>query len=368
MPRRIRVLALAPLPSRRAGTRHRVEQYIPLLRSAGIDVEVSSFFDESAHRVLYVPGHTVAKAFGVLRGTWRRVRDLFRARRFDVLLVYRETTAFGPPVFEWLLRRMGVRYVFDFDDAIYLTGTSSVNKRWSWLRHPSRVAGSARLATAVIVSNDYLADHARTWNDRVTAIMTPVDTDRHTPRSAPRPNGPLVIGWAGSQWTAPYLRLLDDALTQLARRREFIFRVVGGEYSNPNARVEVLEFDVDREADDLRSFDIGVLPEPDEEWTKGKGAYKGLLYMATGLPVVASRVGVNPEVILEGQTGYCVGTTAEWVEALERLLDDATLRQRLGTNGRRRAEERYSVRVQAPRVARILLDAAGVPEAERSLP
>ena len=358
------MLALVPLPSGRAGTRHRVEQYIPLLRLSNIELELSPFFDSSTHRILYRPGHTLAKVLGVLRGTLRRARDLIRARRYDLFFVYRESTMFGPLIFERLLRWMGVGYVLDFDDAIFLKSPTSVgvNDRWSWLRPRSRLVATARAARSVVVGNNYLAGYARQWNSRVAVIGTPVDTDRHTPRSMPRAPGPLVIGWLGSQWTAPYLHLLDDALAELARRREFIFRVVDGQYTNGSVRVETLVFDVDREAEDLRSFDIGVLPEPDDEWTKGKGAYKALTYMATGLPVVASRVGVNSEVVVEGETGYCVSTTAEWVEALERLLIDADLRDRLGANGRRRVEERYSVRVHAPRLARVFLDAAAAPD------
>ena len=354
----IRVLALVTLPTLGAGNRLRIEQYAPSLRPHGIELDVSPFFDAAAHDVLYRPRHLVAKALGVLRGFARRARDLWRARRYDLVLVYRESAPLGPPVVEALLGMLRVPYVYDFDDAIFVRPPYSANRAWDWLRPPSRVASTARGAQEVIVGNEYLAESARKWNARVTIIPTPVDTERHRPRTTARPVGPLVLGWVGSQTTAPYLHLIDDALTDLARRHHFVVRVVGGPYEHGSALVEQLAYDLEREPADLESFDIGLLPEPDDAWTRGKGAFKALLYMATGLPVVASKVGVNPEVVVEGETGFCVGTTDEWVRSLDQLLTDAELRRRLGAAGRQRLLERYSLQVQAPRLAKVLRDGA----------
>ncbi len=353
----VRVLALVTLPTLGAGNRLRIEQYGPSLRAEGIELVVSPFFDDATRGVLYQRGRLLEKALGVLRGFARRARDLVRARRYDLVLVYRESAPLGPPLVEALFRVLRVPYVYDFDDAIFLRPPYSANRAWDWLRPPSRVASTARGARAVIVGNEYLAEHARRWNERVTIIPTPVDTERHRPRRTERPTGPLVLGWVGSQTTAPYLRLMDDALTAIAKRHDVVVRVVGGRYDHPSARVEELPYDLDREPADLESFDIGLLPEPDDGWTRGKGAFKALLYMATGLPVVASRVGVNPDVVLSGETGFCVDTTDEWVRALEQLLSDPELRLRMGSSGRQRVVERYSLAIQAPRLARVLRDA-----------
>jgi glycosyltransferase involved in cell wall biosynthesis len=158
----------------------------------------------------------------------------------------------------------------------------------------------------------------------------------------------------GSSTTAPYLRLLDIPLATVSRRHDVVVRVVGGEYTHASAPVETLVFDLEREAHDLASFDVGLLPEPDDAWTRGKGAFKALLYMATATPVVASRVGVNPEVVLDGVTGFCVDTSDEWVAAIERLAADASLRRRLGEAGRIRVEQHYSLRALTPRFVDVL--------------
>ena len=139
-----------------------------------------------------------------------------------------------------------------------------------------------------------------------------------------------------------------------------IVRIVGGAYENPRIRrLEVKEFSLEREQSDLEGFDIGILPEPDDDWTKGKGGYKALLYMAMGIPVVASRVGVNMDIVSDAETGFCVSTTEEWVVALRRLVADPGLRERMGAAGRARVTDRYSVQAVAPQMAKALISAAG---------
>lgn len=345
-----RVLCLVPYPTAGASNRLRVEQYGDRLHAAGIELVISPFFDDATYRVLYLPGHTVAKIMGVLRGTARRIRDVVRARRFSLILIHRESAPFGPPLVERALSLLGVRYIFDFDDAVFLPAIHPSNRRWARLRRVN-VDETTRRAAAVIAGNEYLADWARPLNPRLTIIPTPVDTDRHVPALIQSRAGPVVLGWIGSSSTAPYLHLLDRVLADLASRHHFILRVIGGGYVNPAIHVDLRTFDLEREPADVAAFDIGLLPEPDDAWTRGKGAFKGLLYMAAGVPVVASKVGVNPEVVTDAETGYCAADEGEWITALERLVSDPGLRSRLGEAGRRRVVERYSLNVQAPRFA-----------------
>lgn len=315
---------------------------------------ISPFLDDAGYRVLYRPGHTAAKIVAVLKGFARRTRDLARARRFDLVLVHREATLIGPPLVERALDRMGVPYVYDFDDAIFVVAPYAVNRAWNRLRPPSRIAQIAHRAAVVVTGNEYLADWARWQNPRVVIIPTPVDTDRHVPSAAPHAVDPLIIGWVGSPTTAPYLHLLDEPLRRLAAERSILVRVIGGPYAHPTVPVEQLPYDLDQEPPQVASFDIGVLPEPDDAWTRGKGAFKALLYMASAVPVVASRIGVNPDVIPDGEVGFCVDGPDAWLDALRRLASDPELRQRVGAAGRRRVVERYSVREHAPRLAAAL--------------
>lgn len=348
----MRILALVPYPTLGASNRLRVEQYVPHLRERGIEVTVSAFVDDATYRILYRPGHTLRKAVGMLRGVLRRVADVLRARGYDLVLIHRESAPFGPPLVERALDRLGTPYVFDFDDAVFLPAIHPSNRRWAWLRKVNVAETTAR-ARSVITGNEYLAEWVRPRNSRITIIPTPVDTDRHRPVTR-SPRRELVLGWVGSSSTARYLHLIDGALATVALTHPILVRVIGGDYANPGARVEVLPYSLGDEPAQVGSFDIGLLPEPDDQWTRGKGAFKGLLYMAAALPVVASRVGVNADVIVDGVTGFIVDDDAGWVAALERLIADPELRRAMGQAGRERVEERYSLRVQAPRLAAAL--------------
>lgn len=349
----MRVLCLVPYPTEGASNRLRVEQYAPALRSSGIELVISPFLDPRAYAVLYQPGHTMRKAWAVLRGLMRRAVDVVRSPHFDLVLIHREAAPVGPPLVERALARLGVPYVYDFDDAIFLPAIHPANRTWAWLRR-LRPDATAKHARVVIAGNEYLAGWARRQNTRVVVIPTPVDTDRHRPRAHRSSNGPIVIGWVGSSTTAPYLRILDGVFSRLSGRHRFVVRVIGGHYTHPAVQVECLTYSVYAEPEQVGAFDIGILPEPDDAWTRGKGAFKGMLYMASGVPVVASCVGVNEEVV--GPGGYCVNDDDAWVDALERLLRDPDLRKEVGARGRQRAVERYSVTAQAPRFAAALKD------------
>lgn len=358
--RPLRVLALVTLPTLGGGNRLRIEQYHDLLLAHGIDLQVSAFFDDATYGILYEPGRTMRKGMAVLRGVLLRLHDLARIRAYDLVIVYREAAPIGPPLLEQAIARIGVPFVFDFDDAIWLAPVHPANQRWAWLRRPSRVARAARLARAVIVGNEYLAQSARRWNRDVTIIPTAVDTDRHRPGLAHRPSRPKVIGWVGSSTTAPYLDLIDEPLGRLARRRaDVLLRVVGGRHPHPAIPVDARPYRLEQEPADVSTFHVGVLPEPDDAWTRGKGAFKALLYMAAAIPVVASKVGVNPDVIEHGRTGFCVDGATEWVDALTRLIDDERLSRELGERGRERVERLFSLKVQGPRLAEVIFRAAG---------
>ena len=357
--RPLRVLALVTAPTLGAGNRTRIEQYASLFRAHGIELRVSAFFDDATYRILYEQGHVLAKIAGTLRGIARRARDLWRLRRFDLVLIYRESAPLGPPLIERIFSRLGLRYVFDFDDAIFLGPIHPVNRRWAWLRDPSRVTETTRRAAAVTVGTEYTASWARRWNPNVTIVRDAVDTERHRPGLVRRPETPKVIGWVGSSTTAPYLHILDEPLARVAeQRKDVLFRVIGGRYEHPALPVEVVPYRLHEEPADISTFHIGVLPEPDDPWTRGKGGFKALLYMAAAIPVVASNVGVNSDVVAHGETGYCVNGPHEWVEAILRLLDDPELRATMGERGRALVEKRFSVTAQGPVFAAALLRAA----------
>ena len=167
-----------------------------------------------------------------------------------------------------------------------------------------------------------------------------------------------ILGWIGSY---PNVRYLEERLPELSRaaaasgRRVRLIAV--GAAGLPEAEglsVEASEWTAERELDALSRIDVGLMPLPDNPWTRGKCAYKGILYMAAGIPVVADDVGVSAEAIGDRKGGLIVRDREEWVQAVEALIGDTALRGRLGAEARRRADEQFSVAHWAPTLASLI--------------
>jgi glycosyltransferase involved in cell wall biosynthesis len=360
------MLVLSPFPEEAAGTRYRITHYIPYLQTQGFDVTVDSFFTPSFFRFVYERGRYVRKALRFAGLAARRLLTAARAARYDLIFIYREAFPLGPPVVERYLASRGSAIVLDFDDAIFLPNASEANRFVGSLKYVRKVATLVRLSTRVIVGNEYLARYARGHNPAVSTIPTCVDTDRFVPSPGSRPAGPIVVGWIGSPTTTPYLTTLAGVLRDLAARRPFVLRVSGaaGAIAFDGVDVRTEPWSLDREVELFNTCDIGVYPLTDDEWAQGKCGFKAIQFMACGVPVVASPVGVNREIIEDGVNGFLAATSAEWVDKLERLLLDADLRARFAAAGRRTVEERYSLRVNAPRFAQTLREAAHARESE----
>ena len=390
---RIRVLALSPIPEEGAGCRFRIAQFIPYLESVGIDVTLRSLFTPEFFRLVYKPGHYLQKAATFAALSMRRLGSLRDLARFDVIFIYREMFPIGPALIERLIAaRRRPPIVFDFDDAIFLPSVSDANRLILALKRPQKIAAIIRSSHHVITGNEYLAQYARRFNAAVTTIPTSVDTDlfvpshigdpervalhdpesiaRHDPervaRHEPSGNGAApprepIVGWIGSPTTGAYIRSLSNVLRRVRERHPFVLRVsgVGEPFAIPGVRIDDDPWALSREVQLFNTCDVGVYPLADDEWSKGKCGFKAIEFMACGVPVVAAAVGVNREIIEDGVNGFLASGEDEWVEKLGRLLSDAALRRRFAEAGRRTIQERYSVQVNARKLAATLRDVAG---------
>jgi len=351
----MRVLALMPaLYDTSPGQRYRLEQWEPLLRERGVDITFASFEDEDLHALLYKRGMMRKKLQLVTRSLGRRLSLVRKAKDYDLVYILREAALLGPPVFERLIAQTGVPMVFDFDDAIFVSYRSPSNGYLSYLKFASKTKTICRIASHVMVGNPYLADYARQVNDRVTVIPTTIDTEKYRVPERKEKSGPVVIGWTGSYSTVQHLDTMRGALQKLAEKESFRLRVIGTPaYECPPVEVEAMKWRAETELEDLSEIDIGMMPLPDDRWSKGKCGLKALQFMALGIPTICSPVGVNTDIIQDDENGFIAATEDEWVEKLTRLLRSAELRQRLGHAGRVTVEEKYSAITQTPRVYEI---------------
>lgn len=336
------------------GQRFRLEQWAPHLASAH-DIHIDFVPFESPHltEVLYKPGHIPTKGALMVRDFARRIAPVMSARRYDGAIVYREVATFGPAVWERVLARAGVPFILDFDDAIWMPPTASaksINGAFSRLRFPGKTRTIARLARAVTVGNDFLADWARQFNPNVHVVPTSIDLSRYTVQAERASDAPFVIGWMGSHSTLSNLELVRDAVERFGATRKVRFVVVCDRPLDPpfrNVENVFVKWSGDREARDIGEMDVGIMPLLDFPFAHGKCACKALQYMAAGRPCVVSPIGINGVIVRHGENGLHATTTDEWIAAFERLAASRELRAALASAGRRQVEKRFSAEVAA---------------------
>ena len=344
----MRILFIVPYPPGRAPSqRFRFEQYLPILTARGHRFRLVPFLSAATWDILYKPGHTVAKALGILGGFLRRLLLLFSVPGYDFVFVHREAAPIGPPVFEWLIAKvLRKKIIYDFDDAIWLANTSEANKIAAGVKWHHKVADICRWAYKNSCGNAYLAAYAHQFNPRAVVNPTTIDTvhlhNQVRDQAAP---GRLVIGWTGTHSTLKYLNQVVPVLAKLeSEGLDFEFRVISNQPpALPLHSLVFLPWRKDTEIADLLGFHVGLMPLEDDLWAKGKCAFKALQYMALGIPALVSPVGMNTEVVQSGQNGFVCATPAEWEASLRELLANSGLRHTLGQAARITIEQRYSV-------------------------
>lgn len=352
-----RVLALTRYGALGASSRLRFLQYLPYLADYGIHVAVSPLFADDALRARYQTG---AYQPGRLAHSFRRRITALRDRhRFDLLWIEKECLPWVPMMFERRLLR-DARYALDYDDAIfhnYDQHRIPLVRSLLGRRIDELMAGSS----LVVAGNPYLAARARQAGARVVRMLpTVIDLNRYPPPEAARikiSGGVPRIVWIGSPTTVHYLEALAKSLQILATRVPFVLRVIGATPVISGVDVEPVLWCEDTEVAAIAACDLGLMPLVDSPWERGKCGYKLVQYMACGLPVVASPVGVNSDIVSDGVTGFLADRPEQWVESMEQLLRDAALRRAMGTRGRQKVETSYCLQVTAPIMATLLQQA-----------
>lgn len=350
----MRLLMLPRYTRAGASSRVRMYDYLPALRAAGCEVEAVPLLDDTYVQALYAGRRA---PLSVLRGYLRRLHAIARARRYDVVWLEKELLPWLPA---WVERLPGrVPWVVDYDDAVFHRYDAHRSRLVRRLLG-GRIDAVMRRADAVTAGNGYLAERARRAGcARVETVPTVVDLDRYAAAPVRSEAAVPVIGWIGSPATAQYLQRVAGVIERLRRRRAPAVAAVGARPDQvAGTPFEAVPWSARDEAAQVAAFDIGIMPLPDAPWERGKCGYKLIQYMACGLPVVASPVGVNRELVQPGTNGALAESEADWENALARLLDDPALRRRQGKAGRAQVAGWYSLQAQAPRIVGILQDVA----------
>ena len=344
-----RILIVCPFPQGvAAGQRLKYEQYFDHWRENGYEIVVSSFMDFAMWSIVYTPGNYIAKIFGTLRGYFRRLLDIFRIGRFDVVYVFMWVTPIGSSLFETIFRSLSNHIIYDIEDNVLVERRSTLNPFFGALKSSGKTNYLIKTADHVITSSPFLNDICLGINLRkaCTYISSSVNTGSFVPANSYTNKGKVTIGWTGTFSSKIYLDLLRNVFWELNKRTDFKLRIIGNfQYEFPGINLEVIQWTKEREVEDLQGIDIGVYPLLQDDWVVGKSGLKAIQYMAFGLPTVATDVGTTPRIIKHMVSGWLVKTDEEWINALETLIKNPELRRNMGEAARLAVLENYSTQV-----------------------
>ncbi len=345
---KFKIIFITPYPLNQAPSqRFRFEQYFNALVKGGIKYDAHSFLTQKGFNKLYSSG-----ALGLLPifliGFVRRTIHLFKCFNVDFVFIHREVTPIGAPVFEWIIAKvLRKKIIYDFDDAIWLDDPDETGTLKSKLKWKGKVAKICKWSWKVNVGNLFLADYAKQFNNNVSIIPSVVDTDNvHNPTIFSKSHFDMVtVGWTGTHSTLQYLNGIIPVLQKIEKKNKINILIIANR--SPNLPLQSLLYkpwSKQTEVQDLMAIDIGIMPLSDDRWSQGKGGFKIIQYLSLGIPALASPVGINNELIREGETGYLCSNLDEWENRLQNLIDSASERKRLGTNGRKFIIDNYSVK------------------------
>src|SRR3972149_9388817 len=305
-------------------SRYRVLQYIPFLKESQIEAKVAIFPDSFFKWMILFS----------------------EIQHCDTLFVQKKRLWHWQL---WYLRRKRIRIIYDFDDAVMFKspvdgGGRSFKRQWTFAR-------MVKYSDYVIAGNRYLKSKAMVYNKHnVIIIPTSIDTDKYTIKDYSKSKEKVTIGWIGSKSSLPFLKELIPAFDHLANQHDMKLKIICNDFFDCNKMPVVKKmWKLEDENTDLQDIDIGLVPLPNHEWTKGKCATKLLQYLSVGIPVVCSPVGVHNEIIKEGVNGLFAVSNQEWIEKINLLAHDKTLRERIGLEGKKTVDSHYSLKANIPK-------------------
>jgi glycosyltransferase involved in cell wall biosynthesis/SAM-dependent methyltransferase len=332
-------------------SRYRFYNYVDYLEANGVICDIKPLFNKEYLECSYSGSSRVDAA---IRCYARRFKDLFNIRKYDLVLIEKELFPFLPAWFESYFYLSRMNYILDYDDAIFHRYDQHKNKLIR-LFLSEKIAHIMKGAVAVISGNRYISDYANkhAQKDRII-IPTVVDTDLYD-QILTEKNQQFTIVWIGTQSTAKYVEGISNAIKDVCIKTNGKFVMIGATASLPSVPVEFIEWSEDTEIRYLKSSHVGIMPLPNHHWERGKCGFKIIQYMASKIPVVASPVGVNSEIIKDGVNGYLATTENEWVDCLFKVYNESESEsESVGVAGYKNIVSNYSFSHAAPILLEVL--------------
>ncbi len=334
-----------------ASSRLRSYQYIPFLEKEGFSVTVKPLFGDDYLDALY--HKKSGKAIITLKSYLKRLFQLFTILSFDIVIIEKELFPYFFSWFERIFKLLGVRYIADYDDAIFHNYDLNENKLIRFFLK-NKIDNVMRNSYYIIAGNSYLAARAqKSGAENIIILATVINTKRYIPKENYK-SREVVIGWIGSPTTFRYVEKTLPILQNLQKKYPIKINIIGGKSEKAIPGVNYLKWEEDKENEYIRKFDIGIMPLDETPWELGKCAYKLIQYMGCGVPVVASPIGMNNEVVKNNENGFLAKTDEQWLSSLEQLIINQRMREDFGKKGRLWVEEKYNLEINVKKLINLL--------------
>ena len=344
----MRILFLPKYNYSGPSSRYRTHQFIPFFEERGITCDVNAFFPDS-HIEKINAGKRGAK-LSIVWNILRRFNIILKARKYDLLIIEKEMIPYFPGVIEWIFKLLKIRYILDYDDAIfhnYDKNGKSYIRFFLSLKMPNIMSNAAH----IITGSTYLYKYAKQFTDEVIKIPTVIDINKYSAKDFTN-NNDFVIGWVGSYYTSQYVVDLFPALDKFTAKYNVKIRLMGFNKAllpiSLKDRVEIIEWNEKTEVEEIAKFTVGIAPLHNTPFARGKCAFKSVQYLACGIPFVTSPIEANAETVAHDVNGFHAKTNDEWFKYLEYFYLNRDKVIEFGMRNRKVVEERYTIQSQLP--------------------
>jgi glycosyltransferase involved in cell wall biosynthesis len=312
-----------------AASRYRVIQYIPYLKSNGVDATVSLY------------PRTLKENF----------QFFTNLHRYDIVFLQRKR--FNQPRLG-LLRRRAKKIVYDFDDSVMYRNSKA--KDPVSMSRRRRFVQMIKNADFIIAGNEFLKNEVLPFNLQVEVIPTAIDQERYHLKTYPVQQEKVILGWIGDHGSIHYLEKMKPVFERIGERYHHAELKIVCDTFFDCKRIKVIKknWNSEEEVTDLQGFDVGLMPLVDDPWSWGKCGLKIIQYQGVGLPVVCTPVGINKDLVEDAKNGYWATTPEEWEKKISLLIENSEMRERMGREGRKKVMENYTYQVCAPRLFSVL--------------
>ena len=330
-----------------AGQRLKYEQYFSNWRENHFEIQIFPFMSHKLWKIAYKKGFLFSKIIETIYGYCKRWYLPFIIHKYDIVYIHQWTTPYGSSLYDFIIKNRARKLIYDIEDFVTEKNSNiaSTSKFIQFFRFTSRIKFLVKNADHVISSSPSLNDYCISLNklSSSTFISSSINTNRFIPKNNYENDHKIVIGWTGTFSSKPFLESIIGYLKELNSISDFKLRIISNcNFEIDDLDVELIEWSKEKEVEDLQGIDIGLYPLENSKWVLGKSGLKALQYMSFGIPTVATSVGTSKDIINNNINGFLVNSKDEWINTLKKLIEDNTLRKRIGLEARETIMNNYS--------------------------